>query len=1624
MLLTTATLSALSERKRGEYRSTAGYIDSGILNERGDTDTSLYDPHGAAPRSNLLYNIAGSPSMRIVKLTVASVFAFFLMFSAAFTVGGNFYGADFLVASADDEDTTYDEEASSIFRSALSGVSSDDFEDGAEMSSSPPEDAEDGNWVPYIFYRLLGTYYLNTTADAYDPGQGISDLRNTPDGICLEGRNASHAYGPNQNFRGTPLYHNCDIPNIMTEAMQDMVSLVDSTGVRGANMVSAHENWGIGLPHEDVLPAGNVPVSESDRSSKYTALEVYGYNLNYTYYSGEWDHIKVMSDARMMSNYGMMDGLMVGLATVWDSLLASMEGAADGISQGWEEGGNVLTSTWGAFRGGITGAVSAYAEMMVRSVLDTADYNVFNQHAWYRVNYPDTIYGARQLSQQEMANYQATQRQASMIRAFMRFMEQNAPETAELPEEFMALAPENIPPEPNIDGDPTDEEIEGFWDDWRNLSFFDNLEEGDVNNSMAPCLDKFITADEDYDYDAFVECWEASHSGAFESVYSDLVDDLSQRQQEKLIEQIEAAMREEERPAGHPAARFICVDGDGEDITTQSATDYVWVYQDIDRAAVDPLCNISSLRPPIQDGLFGNGYLTREPMEDTRRAQYGSVENFISNGIVQLGNFVSNQVFTATTSLAKVSNLLVEASFSPIFQTLGVDRIAVSLIESYRDSMFFPLSVLLVGWAGIAILWKVVFTRSYRQGWFNILMVVLVFVSGVIMMSDPKRLVQLSDDVPSAIENGLAAGVYSLGNEDADAVCTATGTRDSDDYDSFEGFGGDSFETSAVMRTMMCEVWRTFAFAPWVYGQFGSPYTDLYASGYSDVQNGRGEFENTNDSLVGDAQVHLGGPQGRVNNWALYQLESTVSGTTTTQDTVESVGHVNTDMYRLVDLQAGPDNSHDPQHFDFWSGDNIMDRVGTSLMSILTSIAGLAAIFLFVILKLEYTLMMTVMLVFMPLMFLMGMEPTNGRGLLKKYLGTLVSLIVKRVMVVVMLALMLRLLASVGADGGASYYSVALLTILICIVFIVLRRKIMDMINQSANKVAGGDLFGASGKSDAFGALAPKSVKQGGMAARRAAIGVAGGAIGGGLSAFRGNDSYAHFRRDGRSRWGSAASAVGSNFKHGVTGAFKGAQSSARIEGEQSMRRIRRKGYGLGMSLYDTGRAIDNEMIREVKGSDNKYADSLRFFAIRSAEQEKSQINQLASAKGWTDADGNITSGSLEAKGMQERLKGLDGKIDKAKHGNVVSSDFDYLFEGKSDREKRHLIAAVKKRYNDLKHGGERMNIPLDERLSGVEYDKLSRAFEEYAQRKRRNAERAEMAQWAEDDAYFDPQGYPHIKYQHREQDIDTDPSVQVYQLINGTVDKEEGLEQGYYRKRGFATTALDQARQPSGDYKFNVVDRSTGVNAQFDYQDSEGEWNVYAVDNDGDLLYSKTVESSDLNTVIPEVDNVFLEEAQRAHADDHETLDLVDDKESKTREQLDDEVLENLRENTVQQLDALNDTEKARVESYMDGRALGKSATGEDVRELRRAGIIDGKEARQRQNEIEKEKTKREWRENRPEIFDAAEGHMQDRNARKLRKQVERRQEYRQKEADKQQKFREESEREELRRIGEDPDE
>lgn len=919
--------------------------------------------------------------------------------------------------------------------------------------------ADEGSPTIAALRRLISIgEYMNDTSRAYVSSESNTTMK--PGIMC----------NVNDPHAGTPLYHNCDIPNPMTEAIQNAVSSLGYTGLVNAEKSSSYMD----IPEFGLPSATNdfkAPAQVDDAAVKYSALELFGYNLDYSSYYGEWDDIRVATSARLLSNFGMMD--MIGL-----SAKSAFAGIVAGLDTGGRDFFNNLSD--GDILGAIGGLFSGYdagVGATIDTVLDTSDFNVISNYAWYREGYGSTLYNARELSNAEVAQ-NAMEKMVEMIMG-------TAPDSAKVPQELLDIQKgPSMPLEqislcrfPNEDGE--------IRDAFPNLAAPGVTEETCAEEAAA--TQEVDIADAQYTYtvdgrqkeetleewynrdSAFkiaaqynlnckpdfngernaqisqvMSCWDEGWNAARDAALVSAQEEENKNWSQETLSNENFAKWVQEDPSRNfnaPWNRFVCTDAQGDDILDDTGRPLKLFDPQGNK---NPSCETP--RPPIQNGFFGNGYVQVTeggtkidnlfaPGIDTRNTTNNITLFEVFVPIENVVNFFSQMFLNIAILFNRVSNTVINLSFMPIGEILGISDIVASLMEAFRDGIFFPLITLALAAVGVTMLYQAMVQRKVRQQISNGLLALVTGVMGVALLSQPKETIKAVEQIPASVEAGLMGAIFNFGSE-SDPLCSVSSPQMLTSSGTTTDFSGRS--TGVVInesvRNLMCENWRAFSFNPWVMGQWGTSYENLFANGTPNVA---GTLTNTNGDMVGSASVPMGG--GVVaNNWALYQLDLKSSGTAYTSaiDPKDAPGQVDKNFYRIVDAQAGPRSGEgrDSRYYEMWSGQQYISRLSASAIGALSSGVSSFIVISYSIAKIQITIVSTLMLIFLPFVMLMGILPGPGRRFMKGFGATLLGLMIQRLILVVLMSIMFKVMIGF-ANAGSNIFITAIMVMITAIVF-------------------------------------------------------------------------------------------------------------------------------------------------------------------------------------------------------------------------------------------------------------------------------------------------------------------------------------------------------------------------------------------------------------------------------------------------------------------------------------------------------------------------------------------------------------------------------------------------------------
>lgn len=1029
--------------------------------------------------------------MKNFKKFVALFFSFIFIFNMAFVELSNAEDSDkdTIIKALGDDYKTMDK--------MIEGASSEDY--GAEFFYSGDRN------IKYILYRIFGAPYIYDVTEytkSRDKNYDEKEIRKVGDKstVCTSSRD------------GGLLYHNCDLPTLLTGLVQN--NIMYEQGVIGAGKTTAY-NGEVGFGTPKSITDGSIPLNLKNAKKEYTALERFGYDLRVTSYRGEWDHVIVNNSARLLSNFGLIDKLVLGGKSLMSGITGFFEGVINGFS-------------WNPLKW-LSNAVSNAVGNSVGVIMDTSDANIAATRAWGRPGFASTVYGAHYLSSKQVVEKADAKLQEYILKNFEKIAKKNPVLKPWLNIQHPIKLDDHRHKYPEFSNQKEHEKSIADRKQWAkdkqareaSIRIYENCTSSVIGDTgMTPDDPNIVqvcgikpqpftkpqppyvkgiplTPEEEFDYfrkDPDVQKWATTGDVGTKGMGAALDDASVKNYQdfkiaydrdfksklsadtndtlphmEKIYNEL-SSMFAEENPylnTEQEISHWVCLSKENpttEDIIKAphlfKATSDGFKNSEINTKE----CGTIQVRPSIKGGLKGTG---DGKSTDTRRTEFdkNSSANPTGKATGQLSQF-----------FIKTTNELIDLTFGDVLQQLGLTDLAVKIIESFRDGVFFPLSVLAIAISGLFIMFK---TLSRGTNSYQILKMlaglVFLFMFSVMILYKPKDTLKAIDLLPRTIESELLEAIYNKSSVD-DKLCSATGS-------------------SKATRTLQCDIWKVGIFNPWVTQQFGTNnWTNLDTD----------KMTNTNGDLVGKATTYLGGDK-IINNWALYQLSVTKSGNISAKDPNTNEGNVDKNIYRLVDLQFGPNKGEasDDTYASVWSG---RDRKSSSgILSVIFSVLMLMVFGRMAIYKTEITLIVIVNFMLFPFMAILGLLP-GGAEKFKNYLANLLSLLAKRVMTVLLFIVFLKIL--MGA-GGASIpvKSYLLVCIILLLAFKQLWKQYLSMLDTSFG--AGSDIM--SGRPtqlrqnlrQAYNSVTPKFIKEKANIKKYEMTEMAGGAVAGGVLAIQ-----------------------------------------------------------------------------------------------------------------------------------------------------------------------------------------------------------------------------------------------------------------------------------------------------------------------------------------------------------------------------------------------------------------------------------------------------------------------------------------------------------------------------------------
>lgn len=1164
------------------------------------------------------------------------------------------------------------------------GDQEEDIDGAGQMLSAFDRDntwRHDPDTFSYVLSRVFIPRYLNYL----------------PRGVLASGEdeprfNRTHVCNPGEPLN--LLNHHCNVPNFSAELLQAIFGLFSNTGIQNGSRQSARPAFGLGIPAG--IPGETIPLNPVDSPYRFTALELFGYNLRFTDYHGEWDLIHTSTQARLLSNFGFMDNVRMGSAAVWNGITTGASALISGFS--------FNPVRW--FRN-VRGAFENAASAALNTLLDTSDLNIFVVDGWRRTDqFHRTLYNVYVLNDRQIVEEAQNDFDVWFNSALLN-MANNDPR-------LQYILSYRYPPvfvyDPNM-------QTCVAWGE-----FTPPFSPGQGPVVTTPECIEYAVATREEQFDLFmtenagrisgasaigINCGGQDEAG-FAECWAEQFERVKNREfnfngpiMRLIIRYLENQFlrRHPHSDPNRSISRYACADIYGNPMRENGRLVRMYTQPNSGPNEFrDPRC--LPTRPPIGGGYFGTGWHDGHGHgPDTRRELYGEPNfmNFFPGG--NSGSPGASFFMNVSSFTAQITNVFLHFAFSNLLESLGIVDLIEILLDNLYNSIFLPMSIMLIAFGAVYLLILVIRDFNFKRFFMSVLTLILIFIFGVALMHNPATVVRLVDEIPTQIDNSIASFIL---NSDDTSICAAGGGRNRDG-----------------VRSAQCNVWEFMVFNPWVHGQWGTSYMNLYAAGTQPPAGGN-VMQNTNIDLVGLAPVHMGAGH-TINNWALYQVSLMTSGNITTNDPGSPSGQVDRNMYRIVDLQAGPNNAalSDTRFIQTWSGQS-GSRTIVAFLGAVQSVFGGFIIIGLALRQIELSFLFAIYLIFFPIMMAIGLT-VAGQAKFKRYACNLLSLFLKRTVVTLLLIILLFVINAVMSSGteGTSFIYLFVVIMAILIMFKIYRDEFLKMVKIDPGDSMGGEGF-MSGDPDqmkqAMKDTVPLYARQKYGQVTSAAKGMVGGAAGGFLA------RVAQGRRDFND--------PDANHRTMRQSVLEGMRSGQHNQGMREFNRQRRDGFSaLGVFGQATS-AVKEEGWRQMRdGTDGALRETLLDIDAKSkhgrGDKSGSDMFKFQPEKRLkTELNDNLYN-----KLSDDDKKKYDSLIDKMRikkddKDKQKSTKFDY--EKLSDKEKQDW-----EKYQNMIRK-ENVNIDQRNQKNKAKHDKENRKtygddkFQRFA-RKQSNHNKKEM---------------------------------------------------------------------------------------------------------------------------------------------------------------------------------------------------------------------------------------------------------------------------------------------------------
>lgn len=545
-------------------------------------------------------------------------------------------------------------------------------------------------------------------------------------------------------------------------------------------------------------------------------------------------------------------------------------------------------------------------------------------------------------------------------------------------------------------------------------------------------------------------------------------------------------------------------------------------------------CNPGSEPLDPETGLYYEDRLTpqsvwedRQGSEDIRSSQHA--RGIAAQMNMSFINLLANLIFDFAKAIVVFTIAFINFAFSDIVSLLGINDIIggsgsePGIFELLFEGVFQPLIIIIFALTGFHILWHGIVKRQYRTALIATIRSIGMWFAAIVIAANPAFWIAIPNNFAVVVQSVIVTSM-GQGITGGEGMCTIGGTPT--EVELVEDSSAEDIDlitqASENMRTVIgCSLWQQFLFVPWVQGQYGVSWNEVWArdsipawapEGASSLSNG-----DENVEMVGDAQVPLG--NGTVlNNWALFQISTQTNAHSPIGRDGEYSKYTSgiaNDWWRIVDALANyeeevistditspvdgtvtsleytvPKQTNHSPAWDVWTGNSIGGRFLAALSAVFVAGIGVLAPMVFAFMSAVYALGIALLMAFAPIMLLLGCWAGRGWEIFKGWLDLVINTTFKRIIAGILLVISILLSAAfIEIMETDNWWTGILFMVIVSIVLIRSRHRIADTI--ATIRLSSVDFGGSAQK------LTRSTKGAASTTAKTLALGAAGGVAGG-----------------------------------------------------------------------------------------------------------------------------------------------------------------------------------------------------------------------------------------------------------------------------------------------------------------------------------------------------------------------------------------------------------------------------------------------------------------------------------------------------------------------------------------------